>query len=137
MNFSLLSRKAFWIKIVLLVAFTLAYLPLATLKAEAPFGIYLAALFLIHGYFFIVLFSRVAWRQLADRPLVLAGRIALVVILSFALVALGRSPIRAELTSFLAFSLAVHVMLVSVLHFRVTRALRASNNSRVNTIIGQ
>jgi hypothetical protein len=116
MKMSLLKPRAYGAKIALLAIFTLAYLPLLELKSQIPFAAYLWLLAGIHVYFFVVLLSGVAWRELRTQRFVFLMRWVSLVALVAVLVALSRSDLRSHITLFLGLNFVVHVALVSVLH---------------------
>jgi hypothetical protein len=116
MKMSLLKPRAYSAKIALLAIFTLAYLPLLELKSQVPFTTYLWLLAGIHVYFFVVLFSGVAWRELRTQRFVFLMRWVSIVALVAVLMALSRSELRSHITLFLGLNFMVHVALVSVLH---------------------
>jgi hypothetical protein len=127
MKMSLLKPKSYLIKLVLLAGFSAAYLPLLELKSRVPFSVYLAVLAGIHAYFFIVLLSGVAWKELRTQRFIFLMRWVSVAALVAVLMALSRSDLRSHIALFLALNFSVHVALVSVLHVRLQLKRKAIN----------
>lgn len=121
---SLNRPRLFIAKLLALLAFSVAYLPLAELKSSTPFAVYLSALVVVHVFFFGVLFYEVRASTFNSRKS-LATRILVVIALIGALMALGRSPVRAEIATFLTLSFALHVALVSTLHIKISHSRTA------------
>ena len=118
----------FFGKLIALIIFSVAFLPLAELKSSAPFAVYLALLIALHVFFFSVLFFDLRRRNYKSKWSFMT-RLVAVLVLSSALAALGRSPVRAEIGWFLVLSFVLHVSMLVALYVEfVPKRLPSTTN---------
>lgn len=99
-------------KLVLLVLFSAAFVPLKYYRLDRWLEAYVAALLLLHVYFVFVLVHRVRWRVLAEDRRSFALRLLAVALFLALLLRLSTGATFAEFVLFLAVSLLVHTGLL-------------------------
>lgn len=116
-HFTINRPRHFVAKLVALVVFSAAFIPLAELKSSTPFAAYLSFLIALHVFFLGVLFFDVRASNYKSKGSLFLRLLAITGLIG-ALMALGRSPIRADIVAFLGISFVLHVGLLSALHLQ-------------------
>lgn len=108
----LLDPPLFWRKLVLLIVFSAAFIPLKYYELDQALTWYLVFLLLLHIYFLVVLVWRVRWRQLAEHRRSFGLRLTAVAFFIFLLAVLKTGVGFAAFMVFLAASMVIHTFLL-------------------------
>lgn len=108
----LLDPPLFWRKLLLLVVFSAAFVPLKYYELERELTLYIVFLLLLHVYFVLILIYRVRWKVLAaDRRSFLLRLLAVALFIAL-LVVNSTGATLWEFVGFLAISLVIHTGLL-------------------------
>lgn len=108
----ILDPPLFWRKVILLIVFSAAFIPLKAYKLEREFELYVLFLLLLHVYFVFILIYRVRWKVLAANR---RSFILRLLAIAFFIAVLAKNRTGATLNEFLVFlaiALVIHVGLL-------------------------
>lgn len=108
----ILDPQLFVRKLVLLLVFSAAFVPLKYFEWDTALTWYIVLLLVLHVYFVFVLIWRVRWKELAEHKRSFALRIIAVAFFVFLLAILEAGVTFVEFLVFLAASLVIHVFLL-------------------------
>lgn len=108
----ILDPRLFWRKLVLLLVFSAAFIPLKAYNLQLPLNLYILFLLILHVYFVFVFAYRVRWRVLAADRRAFAVRLMAVALFVALLVANNVGATLGEFILFLVVSLVIHTGLL-------------------------
>ncbi len=108
----ILDPRLFARKLILLLVFSAAFVPLKYYEWDTALTWYIVLLLLLHVYFVFVLIWRVRWKQLAEHRRSFALRLIAVAFFVFLLAILEAGVTFLEFLVFLVASLVIHTLLL-------------------------
>jgi hypothetical protein len=108
----ILDPALFWRKLVLLLVFSLLFLPLKYYRLDRYLEAYILLLLLLHVYFVFVLVHRVRWRALAEHRRSFLLRLLAVGLFIALLARQSTGATFADFALFLGVSLVIHTGLL-------------------------